>query len=146
VGNKFKLDQVLQKFEQAKKSLPAEIATEAKNFMQDNFRKQGFQDGGIQKWKEVQRRIPGTKAYKYPKKKDLGRRTRRILNKTGLLQGSIRTVSATFRRIAIGTNVYYAKFVNDKRKYLGRSRQFERKLHKDITIKFAKCFGDAAKR
>ena len=114
--------------------------------MQDNFRKQGFDDFSVNKWQEVQRRIPGTKAYKYPKQRDLGRRTRRINNKTGLLQGSIRVTSAVFNRIAVGTNVPYAEYVNRKRKYLGRSRRFERDTHKNITVKVGNCFGQAAKR
>lgn len=145
MSNKFKLDEKLKKFEQLKKVLPMEIAVEAKNFMQDNFRKQGFDDGGVKKWKEVQRRIPGTKSYKYPKFEDLGRRTKRILNKTGLLQGSIRVAQATYTRIVIATYVPYAKYVNDKRKFLGRSRSFERSLHKKLTIRIANIFGQAAK-
>lgn len=145
MSNKFKLDEKLKKFEQLKKTLPMEIAVDAKNFMQDNFRKQGFDDGGVKKWKEVQRRISGTNAYKYPKFKDLGRRTRRILNKTGFLQGSIRVVMATFARIVIATNAAYAKYVNDKRKFLGRSRSFERSVLKKVTLRINNIWGNAAK-
>lgn len=100
MGNKFKLDEVQKKFQQLKKVLPKEIGTEAKNFFQDNFRKQGFEDSSIKSWK--------------PRKHDKGSSVgRRILTKTGRLQGSIRITTATFNKITIGTNVPYAKIHNE---------------------------------
>lgn len=111
---------------------PKAAATIAVNFFQDSFTKQGFDDNGVNPWENVQRRIEGTKAYKYPKKKDKGRRTRAILVKTGRLRRSIRTKEANFARISIVSDLPYARVHNEgigrmaKRQFMGRSRTLER--------------------
>lgn len=78
--DKFNFAQVRERMLQVKKEMPLILANQAKNDFVGNFDRQGF-DG--ENWGEVQRRIPDTPAYKYPKDKDPGRHTRNILQGKG---------------------------------------------------------------
>lgn len=138
--SKFNFSRVLQNMNQLKRELPQELANDAQKFFNNSFRQQGW-DG--QTWKVPQRRIPGTFEYKYPKKKDLGRRTRATLVQTGRLRRTVATSlkSATFQSIKFVVDLPYAAVHNDglpmkngqpmpKRKYMGDSpilRQMQRK-------------------
>jgi hypothetical protein len=67
--------------------LPAIIGIEAVNHFKENFQREGFDK---EKWKEVQRRTGGTKAFKYNSKHHPTRTTRKILTgDTGDLGRSI---------------------------------------------------------
>lgn len=73
----FPIGKIKANLAQTKRELPVVLAKQAEKYFV-----QGFANGGLKgedKWQEVQRRIPGTKAYKYPKKRGLSRRTRPIL-------------------------------------------------------------------
>jgi hypothetical protein len=72
-----------KQFAKEAKGIAGVIAVE---LFKDNFQTESFFG---RKWKEVQRRIPGTRAYKYPKRKR-ARRTRKILTDTGDLGRSIK--------------------------------------------------------
>jgi phage gpG-like protein len=139
--NKFNFDRVRKNFDQVKQDLPTLLANQAQNFFAKSWNKQGWDDGNVKEWKEVQRRIIGTPAFKYPKNKDLPRRTRAILVKSGRLrravQNSIR--SATWSRVQLTVDVPYAAYHNKgegrlpKRKFMGNSQTLARLHRQKIT-------------
>ena len=127
-----------------KKNLPIQLANISTRHFVDSFKKQGWTDGVLQKWPEVQRRKHGTGSYMYPKKKDLGRRKRMILTgKSGGTKGgshahlrqSVNTSmkTATWDQILFSVPQPYAKAHNDglksgrftqkQRKFMGNSKQ-----------------------
>jgi phage gpG-like protein len=141
--SKFNFARIQANLEKVKEEAPTVLSNHAKNYFASSFVKGGF-DQGEKPWKEVKRRIPGEKAYKYPKSKGLGRRTRAILVKSGRLrravQNSIR--SARWNRVQLLVDVPYAKFhnVGDRKAHLPR-RQFmgkSRKLNAQLLTKFKK--------
>ena len=71
--DKFNFDKIIKNLERTKKTLPLKLANETKNYFLSAFDKQAW-DG--QKWKEVNRRISGTKEYKRATQSE---RTRNIL-------------------------------------------------------------------
>jgi phage gpG-like protein len=111
------------------KTIPNDIAILAKSHFDGNFTRQGFD--GI-KWKEVQRRISGTKTYKSVKNRD---RTRAILSgKTKTLAKSIYIKSASLKRIVIASSSKYGAIHNSgtnkipQRKFLGNSQVLNKKI------------------
>lgn len=114
MANKFHFDRVIANMEQVKMELPVRLAKQAENYFLGGWKKQGF-DG--EKWPEVQRRIPGTNAWKYPKNKGLSRRTKPIMVGTGdtrrKVSNSMR--DATWERIRLIVDSGYAKFLNEGR-------------------------------
>ena len=111
------------------KTIPNDIAILAKSHFDGNFTRQGF-DGA--KWKEVQRRIPGTKTYNSVKSRD---RTSAILSgKTKTLAKSIYIKSASLKRIVIASSSKYGAFHNygtnkiPQRKFLGNSQVLNKKI------------------
>lgn len=78
MADRFQFERTIVKLRQNQQGLSLLMANLAKNSFLDNFKEQGF-DG--KKWKEVQRRIAGTKAY--AGNKDSGKRTRAILQGKG---------------------------------------------------------------
>ena len=103
-----------------KVELPKVLANQAQNFFVSSWDKQGW-DGAA--WKVPQRRIEGTKAYKYPKKYKLSRRTNITLvgagNKKGAGGGTLRRAvsnsirSQTFNQVRLVVDLPYAKIHND---------------------------------
>lgn len=94
-------DKKLQDLARAYKALPRQISITAVVFFKENFREQAWRDRGAQKWK--------------PRRTNAGRKsdTRAVLVKSGRLRRSIRAVSVTSKRIAIGTDVPYAQQHNE---------------------------------
>lgn len=83
--------------------MPSVLANEGQKYFNNNFTKQAAD--GTDKWPEVQRREPGTFAYKYPKKKYLARRTNPILvGKTRRLKNAVNRSmkSVNSRRVVWG--------------------------------------------
>lgn len=74
--DKFKFQNLKNAIIHMKDTLPTLLANDAKNYFSRSFLNQGWEGRA---WPEVKRRIKGTQEWKYPKKKDLGRRTRPIL-------------------------------------------------------------------
>jgi phage gpG-like protein len=105
--NKLDMSKVVQRWNKAKNQLPKLLTNVSKNMFVDSWKRQGW-DG--EKWKEVQRRTPGTKAYKNATK---SARTRAILVQSGTLRRSIVINSQTFSRMTISTNVPYAEVHNE---------------------------------
>jgi phage gpG-like protein len=112
VNNPFNIDIVRQKLAQTKRALPIVMAKQAENYFTASFTKGQL---GEFKWKEVQRRIPGTYAYKYPKKKGLTRRRKPILVGTGALRrkvsNSIR--DADWNKVRLLVDLPYANVHNE---------------------------------
>src|SRR5437667_11872000 len=99
MANPFGLDLVKKNFKTLKDAdLALRLANIGQNFFAASWKKQGWDDGVIIPWPEVQRRMTPTKAYKYAK---MAARTRAINVKTGRLrravQDSVREIS--FNRI-----------------------------------------------
>lgn len=145
--NKFHLGKITQDFNKLKQQLPKKIADESRSYFMKSFPQNGFnQDGSVQKWKEVDRRTPGTNAYKYPKNKKLSRRTKPILVATGRLQRSIRITQLSWNRSVIATDVPYAKYHNKgtskipKRKFMGKSRNLNKRIERLIKKELKKLF------
>jgi hypothetical protein len=137
--NKFHLGEIKKKFEQVKQRLPQKIADDSKSFFNDSFKQGGFTNSTFQKWPEVQRRTPGTNAYKYPKTKKLSRRTKPILVLTGRLRDSIRITQVSFSRSVIRTDVSYAEAMNKKRRFIGISKTLNKRTHSLIKKEILKA-------
>jgi phage gpG-like protein len=145
--NKFKLGAVKKRFEDAKKRLPRQIADESRSFFMKSFEQQGFNNSGsVSKWREVQRRIPGTNPYKYPKTRGLSRRTKSILTGTGRLKRSLRIMQLSFAKSVIATDVPYAIYHNEgskyqrKRRFMGNSRALNLRVQNLIKLRLQGVF------
>lgn len=124
----------------AQSDLPTIIANEGLRFFVGSFEKEAFVDASPKPWAVPQRRIPGTKAYTYPKRKDLGRRTRKTLVKTGKLKRAVNnSVTEKNRKRVVWhvRDIPYAFRHNEgegvpQRKYMGESRTLNRKFREKI--------------
>lgn len=124
------------------------MANVGTNFFISNFDKEGFQDGALTKWKTPERKISGTKSYKYPKKKDLGRRTRKTLVKSGKLRRYVNSSAKekTFKRIVWRVGLPYAARHNEglsgmpERKFMGSSKTLNTLFRKKIKEAYIKAF------
>jgi phage gpG-like protein len=92
--SKFNFQRVIDNINQVKKELPRILADDAQDYFLKSFKDQGWEG---KQWQEVQRRIEGTKAYKYPKNKGLSRRTNPILIGTGALNREVGLLSGNAR-------------------------------------------------
>ena len=118
--NRFGFGEVRQKIIAMKEELPIVLANQAQNHFVGSWQRQGW-DGKA--WKEVNRRIPGTNEYKYPKNYGLGRRTSAILVSSGRARGvsggTLRRVvgnsirSKRFDNIRLVVDIPYAAYLND---------------------------------
>ena len=152
MNNKFEFEKVIEALEKAKVDIPQKISNLGRNFFVQSFVKQGFTDEAFEPWEEVKRREPGTPEYMYPKKKDPGRRTRKILF------GNARTGNRLWRgvgncershsweQIVWGIDVPYAEYHNEgdgkipKRHFMGHSAELDRKIDKLLEIELKKVF------
>jgi len=151
--NKFEFDKVFEKLQQMKPKLPQEIAAIAQSSFVKNFNTESFFG---EKWKEVQRRQEGTKAYKYPKTKKLSRRVKPILVDRGNLK---REVNSSIKEqnwdlIKLGVDVSsfnkggynYAAAQNEgtdkipKREFMGNSPILEKKIKDKIRKSISEIF------
>ena len=122
--SKFGFDKLLDTMEEVKRDLPVIMANQAQNHFLDAFKKQGFNG---QSWPEVQRRIPGTKAYRWPSKPKQSSRTSPILVRRGLLRRAVSSSVkvATFPLIRLVVSRPGAKAINEgdthmpKRQFMG---------------------------
>ena len=143
--NKFEFDKVFDKLQQMKPKLPQEIAAIAQSSFVKNFNDESFFG---KKWKEVQRRIEGTKAYKYPKTKKLSRRVKPILVGTGKLKREVNSSirQATFDEVRLGVDLPYAAAQNEgtnkipKREFMGNSPILEKKIKDKIKKSISQIF------
>lgn len=160
MDNKFGTDKILQNIQQLKNTLPVELANQAQNFFMASWKKQGFDDGGVQSWPVPKRRIEGTEEYKYPKSKGLGRRTRATLVQSGALRRAVGMSirSTTFEKVQLivgdmqpsGSGVKgkfdYARYQNEgtdkipKRKFMGDSATLRQMQIKKISSSIDKVW------
>jgi hypothetical protein len=147
--NKFHTGKILENIKKMKADVPVKLANMTQRFFLASFTEQGWGgDGGLNKWKEVKRRQPRTPEYKYPKTKQLSRRTSPILVRTGKLRravsNSIRL--ATFEKIQLVVPLEYAKYQNDgttritKRKFMGDGVALRKKQKALILNEMAKVW------
>ncbi len=122
---------LINDFKTQRKALPAKLGNIALKFFQDNFRREGFLDNSLTRW---QRR----------KRETRRSRGKKILQNTGRLRRSIKRLSTTFGRIAIGTRgVPYAEVHNEglgvmpKREFVGDSAKLEKLLQQRISKEIA---------
>jgi phage gpG-like protein len=138
---KFGFDKMQRNFESLKRDLPVTLGNTGERFFRESFDKQEFVDEVPKKWDNVQRRIPGTPEYKYPKTKQLSRRTSAILVRTGKLRQAVNNSlkRATFQEIVFEVPLKYAPVHNyglvmkngspmPERKFMGHSAVLIRKL------------------
>jgi phage gpG-like protein len=83
--------------------------------------------------------MQGTKAYQYPKKKGLGRRTKAILVQSGRLRKATYIKTATWNNTTIANPTPYAEYHNNgtaripQRQFMGHSKALEKIQIKKIT-------------
>lgn len=99
-----------KKFTAVKPRLMTDLEAISTTFFINSWRIQGWDDGQVQKWKEVQRRTPGTAAYNSAKKSS---RTRAILVKSGNLRRGFYTRIKRMDVLQIANSIPYAKFHNE---------------------------------
>ena len=121
---------LINDFKTQRKALPAKLGNTAVKFFQDNFRREGFLDNSINKWKR--------RKYK-PRGQSKGQ-----LQVSGRLRQSIKRLTTTFGRIVIGTRgVPYAEVHNEglgvmpKREFVGDSAKLEKLLQQRISKEIA---------
>lgn len=136
-----------------KNDLTTILANDIVNFFKKSFRKQGWEDTGVQRWQPRKGEISGGIA-KVSKKSAGGRG---ILIQSGDLSKSIEVESANWGNIRIKSALPYSAIHNDglmgkafgkysfkmpKRKFMGRSRvlhnQLKEKMERKMNIVFKK--------
>ena len=129
--NELDLRPLIDQFKKQRKALPTILGNTAEKFFQDSFRREGFLDNSLTRW---QRR----------KRETRRSRGKKILQNTGRLRRSIKRLTTTFGRIAIGTRgVPYAEVHNEglgrmpKRQFVGDSAKLEKILKKRISKEIA---------
>lgn len=142
--NKFRTDQILKNVDKIKNAVPPLLANQARNFFLDSFKKGAWLDGNTQNWKEVQRRIQGTPEWKYPRTRQLSRRSSPILVRTGKLRRAVRNSvrQQTFQRVELVVPLKYAAVHNDgegdmtQRQFMGDSKTLKAMQFKLIYKEF----------
>jgi phage gpG-like protein len=139
-------------FNNLKGTLPTLLGNDAVNFFKNSFRKQGWEDEGMQRWKPRKGEV-NAGISRVSKKSGSGRA---ILVKSGDLKKSIIVELANWRKIRITSNLPYAAIHNEglkgsawgkhpfqmpKRKFMGRSR----KLHNNLRAKIETKINSAMK-
>lgn len=96
-------------FQKLKSEAPVAVGNMGQNFFRKSFENQGWTDKGLEKWKQVKRRIPGTPAYKYPKKNAADRHRRAILVGIGSSGGPhLRQSVNTSLKVAVFNNILFS--------------------------------------
>ena len=109
-SNKFNLKQAEQKARKALEAAIVDVGNTAKVFFVESFRKQGFDDKSVERWKPRKK-----KTYRTRSGKVVDDTTRAILVKTGDLRRSIirNPANRAALTIKISTDLAYAKIHND---------------------------------
>ena len=99
MDTKFGFEDIKRKLVAMRRETLILLSVQAQNYFVKSFKNQGFNG---EPWKEVKRREPDEKAYKYPKTKGLQRRTSPILIGAGFKKrgGTLRLAVATMARTA----------------------------------------------
>jgi len=142
-SNKFNLKQAEQKARKALEAAIVDVGNTAKTFFVENFRKQGFDDKTVQKWKPRKRTTYKTKSGKV-----VDDTTRAILVKTGDLRRSIirNPANRAALTIKLSTDLVYAARHNNglknmpKRQFMGDSYNLNEKVKAVIVKRLDKVF------
>lgn len=97
-GKDYDFSKIVINLTEAKGIIPDALATTALNFFKDSFRRQGWRDKGLTKWKG---------------RKGNARPGGAVLVKRGHLRNSIRKLLVSWQRIEIGTSLPYAEAHNE---------------------------------
>jgi phage gpG-like protein len=132
--NKFNFKGIEKKARTTLENAMVEIGNAAKSFFVENFRKQGFDDKNVEKWK--------------PRKKADKRAGRAILVKTGDLRRSIirNPANRAALSVKISTDLVYAARHNNglkgmpKRQFIGDSYNLNERIKKIIVKRLDKTF------
>ena len=147
--NKFNMKGMEQKARKALENAVVEVGNTAKNFFVENFRKQGFDDKTVQRWKPRKRTTYKTKSGRI-----VNDTTRAILVQTGDLRRSIiRVPNRAAMSVKIQTDLIYAKvhneglragrgkgFIMPKRQFIGDSYNLNEKVKAVIVKRLDKVF------
>lgn len=147
--NKFNMKGLEQKARKALENAVVEVGNTAKNFFVENFRKQGFDDKTVQRWKPRKRTT-----YRNKSGRIVNDTTRAILVKTGDLRRSIiRVPNRSALNVKIQTDLIYAKVHNDglragrgkgfimpKRQFIGDSYNLNEKVKAVLVKRLDKVF------
>ena len=148
-SNKFNMKGMEQKARKALENAVVEVGNTAKNFFVENFRKQGFDDKTVQRWKPRKRTTYRTKSGRI-----VNDTTRAILVKEGDLRRSIiRVPNRAAMSVKIQTDLIYAKvhneglragrgkgFIMPKRQFIGDSYNLNEKVKAVIVKRLDKVF------
>jgi phage gpG-like protein len=132
--NKFNFKGIEKKARTTLENAMVEIGNSAKSFFVENFRKQGFDDKNVEKWK--------------PRKKADKRAGRAILVKTGDLRRSIirNPANRAALSVKISTDLVYAARHNNglkgmpKRQFMGDSYNLNERIKKIIVKRLDNTF------
>jgi phage gpG-like protein len=148
--NKFNLKDIDKKARKALENAMVEVGNTAKNFFVENFRKQGFDDKVVSKWKPRKRSTYRTKSGRV-----VNDTNRAILVKTGDLRRSIirNPENRQALSVKISTDLIYAKVHNDglragrgkgfimpKRQFIGESYNLNEKIKGVLVKRLDKVF------
>jgi len=118
--------------------IAANIAVEK---FKENFAQEGFFG---ERWQEVQRRQPGTKAFKAVSKKHPVRNIDTILHKTGNLRDSIGYRTEGNGRAVVYSDTAYGRFHNEgdgkipKRQFIGENQQLSDHIAQELEKRISK--------
>jgi phage gpG-like protein len=150
--NKFNLKNIDKKARKALEAAIVDVGNTARVFFIDNFRKQGFDDKNVQKWKPRKRTSYTTRSGK-----KVDDTTRATLVKTGDLRRSIirNPANRAALTVKISTDLAYAKIHNEglmgkawgkhpfkmpKRQFMGDSYNLNEKVKAVIVKRLDKVF------
>lgn len=120
-----------KKFEAALKRSRKQAGQSAVRHFRESFRNEGFTDEGLDKWAQVQRKIPETSAYETATR---AQRSRGILRGRGILANSVKVLNESGFKVTIGVaGLKYAAVHNDGAE-LSRSKIFGRQTRKPFTV------------
>lgn len=106
----FNFDLLMEKMKSSKPKLLTTLEVQATDHFVGSWKKKGWVDRGLEQWREVKRRQPGTKAYRAAKK---SARTRAILVQSGRLRRSFYTRIKRMDIVQIANSAPYAQVHNE---------------------------------
>ena len=142
-SNKFNLKQAEQKARKALEAAIVDVGNTAKVFFVESFRKQGWDDQSVERWKPRKK-----KTYRTRSGKVVDDTTRATLVKTGDLRRSIKRNPANRAALSIkiSTDLAYAARHNNglknmpKRQFMGDSYNLNEKVKAVIVKRLDKVF------
>lgn len=134
-----------------KNTLPTKVGNVCETFFRQSFRKQGWDDQNLQRWKARRGEVTGGIA-------QIARRSsgsRAILTQTGALRRSIHTAMATWKKVVIESDLPYSAIHNyggkgvafgkhsfrmPQRKFMGNSYNLRKKITQTMETQLNRVF------